>query len=359
MKDKKYYFGIFCALLSNIIFGFSFIFSKMALSVSHPLIILSVRFTFAFVFLNILLLSGKFKISLKGKPKTKLLLMGLAQPLLYFIFELYGLSMVSSALSGVIIALVPVVVIILARITLNENATVLQTICTMISIIGVCAISLISNNGSKNHFLGIILLVCAVICASVFNILSRSESAYFSPFERTYVMFLMGVIGFNLIAVSTLKESYFPLLISSLSNINFLIAIVYLSLFSSVLAFLLYNFSTTVISVIQSSSFSNIITAVTVLAGVIILKESFSVFEYILCIIIVLGVWGVNVFTTSNNWLLYKNELFKWTTHFNYSTSKSIQLRLSVKGLTFVSATKTCSGCIAYPESASRFSKTE
>lgn len=297
MKDKKQYLGIISALLANIIFGFSFIFSKTALSVSHPLIILSVRFTFAFIFLNILLISDRFKINLKGKPKTKLIFMGLAQPLLYFVFELYGLSMVSSALSGVIIALVPVVVIILARIILKENATALQTLCTLISIIGVSAISIISNNGSKNHFLGILLLVCAVICASVFNILSRSESAYFSPFERTYVMFLIGVIGFNLIAVLTLKETYFPLLIASLSNIKFLTAIIYLSLFSSVLAFLLYNFSTTVISVVQSSSFSNIITAVTVLAGVVILKESFSVLEYILCVIIVLGVWGVNIFT--------------------------------------------------------------
>lgn len=304
MKNKKQYLGIIAALLANIIFGFSFIFSKMALSVSHPLIILSVRFIFAFLFLNILLISGKFKINLKGKPKANLLFMSFAQPLLYFIFELYGLSMVSSALSGVIIALVPVVVILLARITLKENATVLQTICTIISIIGVSAISLISNDGSKNHFLGIILLVCAVICASVFNILSRSESAYFSPFERTYVMFLIGVIGFNLIAVLTLKENYFPSLITSLSNPKFLIAIIYLSVFSSVLAFLLYNFSTTVIIVVQSSSFSNIITAVTVLAGVVILKESFSVLEYILCVIIVLGVWGVNVFTkdaTLNN----------------------------------------------------------
>lgn len=297
MKDKKQYFGIIAALLANIIFGFSFIFSKTALSVSHPLIILSVRFTFAFIFLNILLISGKFKINIKGKPKAKLIFMGFAQPLLYFIFELYGLSMVSSALSGVIIALVPVVVIILARIVLKENATVLQTICTLISILGVSAISIISNNGSKNHFLGIILLICAVICASIFNILSRSESTHFSPFERTYVMFLIGLIGFNLIAVLTLKENYFTLLIESVSNPKFLVAIIYLSLFSSVLAFLLYNFSTTVISVIQSSSFSNIITAVTVLAGVVILKESFSVTEYILCAIIILGVWGVNVFT--------------------------------------------------------------
>lgn len=301
MSNKKQFLGILAALTANIIFGFSFIFSKTALSVSHPLVILSIRFTFAFIFLNILLLVGKFKLNFKGKPKSKLIIMGFAQPLLYFIFELYGLSMVSSALSGVIIALVPVVVIILAKIFLKENATALQTVCTLISIVGICAISIISNNGSKNHFLGIILLFGAVICAAIFNVLSRSESAVFSPFERTYIMFLIGVIGFNLIAFLVLKENYFSLIISSISNVKFIIPIIYLSLVSSVLAFLLYNFSTTQISVIQSSSFSNIITAVTVLAGVIILKEKFSLIEYILCAVIILGVWGVNVFTKENS----------------------------------------------------------
>lgn len=297
MADKRQCLGILAALAANIIFGFSFIFSKMALTVAHPLIILSVRFTFAFILLNLLWLSGKVKINLKGKPKLKLILMAIAQPLLYFIFELYGLSMVSSALSGVIIALVPVAVIILARIFLKETATALQTVCTLVSIIGVSAISIISNDGSKNHFLGVILLICAVVCASVFNVLSRSESSIFSPFERTYMMFLIGCVGFNLIALCVLKGNYVSQLTAALTNVKFLISISYLSGLSSVAAFMLYNFSTSNISVVQSASFSNIITAVTVLAGVIILKEKFSLLEYILCAVIILGVFGVNIFT--------------------------------------------------------------
>lgn len=297
MTDKKQIYGILAALIANTIFGFSFIFSKTALSVAHPMIILSVRFTLAFIFLNILWLLGCFKLEFKGKKKSKLILMAFAQPLLYFIFELYGLSFVSSALSGVIIALVPVVVIILAKLFLKESATALQTLCTVISIIAVSVISIISNDGNKNHFLGILLLIGAVVCAAVFNVLSRSESKNFSPFERTYIMFLIGVIGFNLITVFLLKEQYIPQLITAFSDLKFIISIVYLALLSSVAAFMLYNYSTTVISVVQSSSFSNIITVVTVLAGVIILKENFSVLEYLLCGVIILGVWGVNYFT--------------------------------------------------------------
>lgn len=297
MKNRSQIFGTCAALSANIIFGFSFIFSKLALSAAHPLIILAVRFTAAFAVMNLLLITGKFKISLKGKPKVKLIAMSAAQPLLYFLFELYGLSKVSSALSGVIIALVPVAAMLLSAAFLKERPTAAQIICTVISLAGISAVSIISNDGSKNYIAGIILLSAAVICAAFFNILSRSESETYSPFERTYFMFLIGSIGFIAIAAAALKNRFLPELVSAFKSPDFITAIIYLAVISSVAAFLLYNYSTSKISVIQASSFSNIITVVTVIAGVTLLEEHFSVAEYLLCAVIIAGVWGVNVFT--------------------------------------------------------------
>lgn len=296
MTKNKHLLGILGALLANVIFGFSFIFSKTALSVSHPLIILAIRFTVAFLTLNLLLALGLFKINFKALKSPWIWALAFAQPLLYFIFELYGLSLVSSALSGVIIALVPVAVMLLSTAFLKEKPTLLQWLFTLLSIVGVSLISIISNNGEHNYVLGILLLVGAVICAAVFNVLSRQQSSSCSAFERTYVMFLVGCIGFNLIALITLKQSYFPLIVQSLSSVKFIIAIIYLAIISSVLAFLLYNFATSHITAVQASSFSNIIPVVTVIAGVVILKEKMTVWGFILCGIIILGVWGVNKF---------------------------------------------------------------
>ncbi len=300
MNAKKQTLGILAALIANFIFGFSFIFSKLALENAEPLVILSARFTISFLVLNFLLLTGRFKIELKGKPKLKLILMGLMQPFFYFIFELYGLSLVSSALSGVIISLVPVLVMLLATVFLNEKPSFLQIVCTVLSIIGVSAISVISNDGSKNYLLGVILLIGAVVCAAFFNILSRYESKNFSPFERTYVMFLLAAAGFNAISFIRYRAEYLPKLFEAAKTPQFLIAVFYLAVLSSVVAFLLYNYSTTQISVLQSSSFSNIITVVTVLAGILILKENFGILECVLCLLIILGVWGVNSFTPEN-----------------------------------------------------------
>ena len=294
MKNKKDAAGVAAALAANMIFGCSFIFSKKALAVAHPLIILSVRFTVAFIVMSLLALCGKFRLNLNGKPKKRLLIMALAQPLLYFIFELYGLSLVSSALSGVIIALVPVAVMLLSVLFLGEKPTLLQGVCTAVSLIGISVMSIISNDGKENRVSGIFLLLAAVLCAAVFNILSRGESERFSPFERTWFMFSVGAVGFNAAAIAALRVNYLPELVSAVGSNDFWIAILYLAVLSSVAAFMLYNYSTTVISATRASSFSNIITVVTVIAGVTILHEHFTPIQYLLCALIILGVWGVN-----------------------------------------------------------------
>ena len=301
MTKNKTTTGVLCALFANVIFGFSFLFSKTALSVSVPLVILAARFTVAFLFLNILLLLGVFKINFKSIFKSPTLwLMGLAQPFLYFIFELYGLSLVSSAVSGVIIALVPVAVMLYSNLVLKEKATPMQWVFTLISIIGVSAISISSNNGEKTYTLGILLLLGAVICAAAFNLLSRKQSSDFSPFERTYVMFFIGFIGFNAAAVISLKQNYLPILMQSFCQSEFIISVIYLAIISSVLAFLLYNFATSNISAVMASSFSNIIPIVTVLAGLFILKEDLKILDICFCGLIILGVWGVNKFAAKN-----------------------------------------------------------
>lgn len=291
---KENLLGSLAALITNIIFGFSFLFSKIALDFAHPLIILSMRFTIAFLTLNILWLIGIVKLNFKGKNLKKIILMAIMQPLLYFIFELYGINSTSSALSGVIISLVPVAVICFSSVFLKEKPTVFQIICSLVSLCGIGAISIMSNDGADNNLYGIFLLLGAVVCAAFFNILSRSESAKFSPFERTYMMFLVGSLGFNIIAVLGLRGEFLKELSVAACNLPFWYSIVYLAVVSSIIAFMLYNFATTKISAVKAASFSNIITVVSVLAGIFIMKEHLSVPQLVCCALIILGVWGVN-----------------------------------------------------------------
>ncbi len=294
-QEKSQILGMGAAFLANFIFGFSFMFSKISLGFTKPVVVSASRFTIAFLVMNLLAVTKIIKVDYKGKKLGKLLLMSIAQPFLYFVFELYGIAFTSSALSGLIIALVPVVVMIISALFLSEKPTTFQSICTLVSLLGVGAVSMISNNGEQNRVLGVIMLFGAVVSAAVFNVLSRSEAKNFSPFERTYFMFFVGAIGFNLLGIVAMGKDYVPSVIGAFSHWEFVLSICYLAIISSVLAFILYNYATSHISVIKSSSFSNITTVVSVLAGLLILDEKFSIYQILLCIPIVLGVWGVNL----------------------------------------------------------------
>ncbi|MBQ2781248.1 MAG: DMT family transporter [Clostridia bacterium] len=294
MKSKQTQ-GMLAALATNLIFGFSFLFSKMAIAVAHPLTVLAVRFTVAFAALNILWLCGAAKPRFRGKKYGRLLLMSVAQPLCYFVLELYGISLTSSALSGIIIALVPVAVALICAF-LPEKPNGKQYLCAAVSLAGIIAISLLAENEGENKLLGIVLLAGAVIAAAAFNLLSRREAAAFSPFERTYVMFLIGTVGFHGIAFAAQRETYITELQKAAVSPTFWVAILYLAVVSSVAAFMLYNFATSHISAVRSASFSNIIPVISVLAGVFIMDEPFSLWEILLCIPVLLGVWGVNRF---------------------------------------------------------------
>ena len=286
--------GILAALVPNVIFGFSFLFSKIALDYAHPLMILAIRFTVAFAVLNILWLCKVIHLDFKGKDKKRLIMMSLAQPLLYFIMELYGINLTSSAMSGVLISLVPVGVIILSILVLKERPTNRQIFFSMLSLAAVIAITLASGNSGSNTLLGILLLMVAVFCASLFNILSRAESKRFSPVERTYMMFFIGTIGFNIIALVGLNANYVTELTRAVTSLPFWGAISYLSILSSIVAFMLYNYATTLISPVRAASFANITTVVSVFAGIFIMGETLTIVQLICCVFIIIGVLGGN-----------------------------------------------------------------
>lgn len=302
MNNKKR-LGVLAALTANLIFGFSFFFTTTALDAGlDPMILICARFTLAFIILNILWFFGVFKLNFKNKSIGRLLIMAIAQPLLYFIFETYGLNLVSSSISGVIISLVPVAVLIGYIVFFRGKPSKKQIIFSSLSVLCVIAISIITDSSSvKFSLTGIVLLLLAVICAAVFNMLSSSESAKFSPFERTYVMFASATIGFNLLSIILFKGKYFSSFIPVFSDISVTLSVLYLAVVSSILAFLLYNYATSTIDLVSAASFSSVIPICSVLAGIFLLDENLSYTLILLCAAIILCVYMVNISSAKKN----------------------------------------------------------
>ncbi len=289
--------GAIAALAANIIFGFSFLFLSVALGTgAPPMVIVSVRFTAALAILIILRVLGVIKINIKGKRLLPVIIMGMCQPFLYFICETYGVKRVSTSIAGVIIALVPVAVILINSLFFGSRPTAVQTVCSVISVGGVIAISIISSGGrAEFSAVGVVLLIAAVITAALFNVLSDRLSGEFTAAERTYIMFFIAAIGFNALSLFMYGGRFFALTAQALGNFKFTLSVVgYLAAASSVAAFLLMNYATENIGAVRSASFSNIISVCSVFAGVVILKEDVGVWQLLCCAVIIIGVFGAN-----------------------------------------------------------------
>lgn len=293
MLNNKKITGTLAALAAQIIFGFSFMFTKISLGYSSPFVVIADRYIIAFAGLTVAMIIAKRKIKF-NKGIYKLVLMSVFQPLLYFVFESYGIAMTTSAFSSVMIALIPVVAMICGIFILNEKPTLLQYLFTVLSVGGVAVATLAGNMEGTVTPLGVLLLSGAVISSASYNMMSRKISSEFSVFERTYAMTIIGLVFFLLFAL--IENRAAPLkIITSFAIPEYSLSILYLGIVSSVFAFLMLNYANTYLPVAKTTVFSNITTVVSVIAGSIFLKENLSVVSVMGIVMIITGVFAVQL----------------------------------------------------------------
>lgn len=301
-QEKIHILSLLAALVASVIFGMSFMFSKLALAVAKPTVLLAFRFAVAFIAMTLVILANAligrlrgrplFAFSLKGKPIGSLVLLGLIQPVLYFFCENYGILYTSSAVAGTIIAVVPIACILMDVLVLHEKVTRRQVICAVLCIGGVALI----YTGGETHIslLGLLLLLMTVGCDAVYYTLSHKAAAKSTAFEVTYVMFTVGMVFFIPAALiqgaGHMAETFLPAMQSG----GFWGAVIYLGVVSSVVAYFLLNFANAHLTVSEASLFSNVTTVVSVLAGVVLLKEPFGLWQIIGVAVILVCVYAAN-----------------------------------------------------------------
>ena len=281
--------------LGYLLCGFSFLFSKKALLVSEPFILLTSRFALTFIILNILLVFGIIKIKIPKKAILPAVILGLVQPVLYFILENYGLKYTTTSFTGMLSAISPVFAAILGVAFLGERPTVKQWFFIFLSIIGVFLVRA-GGDGGENTFAGMLCLFGAYLCGAVYNLLARYLAADLSPFTITYVMFTIGFIFFTAVSFIMYGSDTVPMIVSAAKDSGFVVSVIYLGAVSSVIAYSLINYSMGVLPVARSTVFGNVSTIVSVLSGVIIMHDPLSPVSIIAFVLILIGIWGVNRF---------------------------------------------------------------
>jgi len=288
--------AMIAVILGNAIFGLSFLFSKVILDMTVPSVLLAFRFTLAFVVLNLIVLFGKGKIefSLKGKPLKNILLLAIFQPVIYFFAESYGIAYTSSAFAGTIIAVIPIAGIICDILIMHVKVSKKQILCSVGSVIGV-AITTLGMESTDSSALGIIMLFIAVLAAAMFYVFSQKAGEHYNALERTYVMFAIGSVTYVIAALVQCAGQYDTLILPVVSSLQFWGGMIYLSVFSSVAAFMALNFGSSYIPVSQASIFANLTTVISIVAGVVVLHEAFTIQQVIGAAVILVSVYIASV----------------------------------------------------------------
>ena len=268
--------NILAAVICHTFWGVSFLASRTALNSASVIVLLSHRFLLAFCAMSLLLPVPELGCHLRKKDLKPLILLGLIEPVIYFFGEQYGI-LVST------LAAVPV---------LGEKPTAGQLFFSILSVGGVIGIGLLNKNSGTLDWIGVSGLLVAVFSAAAYTLLNRNIAVRYTPFERSYMMQAVGAVVFTVLAflqVHGKAEDY----MKPLSVPSYRVSVIFLSICCSIICYFLSSYVLTSLSVARSTVFANLTTAVSVIAGVLILHEPFSSVGFACCILIVFGIYGV------------------------------------------------------------------
>ncbi|MEG0156258.1 MAG: DMT family transporter [Anaerovoracaceae bacterium] len=287
---KPYFAGI----CFSFVVGFSFVSVKTCVSYATSLQILTYRFDFALIGILLVLLFSKQKLKLKEKPKGMALLTGFFY-IAFIALQTVGLAFSSSIESAILFSIVPVLVHLLATIFLKEKGTPLQTIFMFVCVSTLIYMIVRGATGISFSPLGTALLLLSSLSMAIHNVLTRYVRASYTPFEITTMIIVEGFVFFKVAAVvDGLINKNFAEYFQPFTHIEFTVSIIYLGVFCILISAQLMAYMQGNLPSTNAAIFGNLSTAISIVAGVVLLKEAILPYHIYCSILIIAAVIGMN-----------------------------------------------------------------
>lgn len=283
--------AIAAALGGNMIWGFSYLLTRIGQQYALPAQVLAIRFAIAFVLLNIMMLCGWEKLRLTGKKLRPLIFLCVTE-LCCFFFESYGIYYTNATIAGVFMAASPIAAILLAAVFLREYPTRGQALFCLLPVIGVAMISMAGESLGVVAPIGALCLVLFCFSSGAYKTANRAASM-FTPFERTYVLIGACTVAFSTLTAVQLRGDLRAYL-APFVHWEFTAAVLTLGVFCSIAANMLVNYASGRISVTKMANFGAVTTVCSTVSGILFLHEPMSWMIALGAVLILLGVWQVN-----------------------------------------------------------------
>lgn len=263
--------GHLSALITIIIWGTTFISTKVLLVNFQPIEILFFRFLIGFIILLIVYPKRIKEITLK--KEFIFAMAGLSGICLYYLLENIALTYTLASNVGIIISTAPFFTAILARIFMNkEKLKINFLIGFVIAISGIFLISF--NSGElKFNFTGDILALVASFIWAVYSLLTKKISEYeYNTIQTTRRIFMYGII----FMIPLLFVFDFELNFIKFTEAKFLFNIIFLGVGASALCFVTWNYAVKLLGAVKTSVYIYIVPVITVIASAVILNEKIT-----------------------------------------------------------------------------------
>ena len=281
---NKRYIGHISAIITILIWGTTFISTKILLNDFKPIEILFFRFLIGFVALLII-----YPKRLKGtnfKQEITFAAAGVCGITLYYLLENIALTYTTASAVGVIISTAPFFTAILSYLISKkkEKLSVSFFIGFAVSMGGICLLSF-ENLSLNVSPLGNLLALLSALVWALYSILSKKISGYgYNTIQSTRRIFLYGIV----FMIPFLFLFDFKLGFSRLFDMSNVMNMLFLGFGASAVCFVTWNFAVKSLGAVKTSVYIYLVPVITVVASALVLKEketAFSVFGIILTLL--------------------------------------------------------------------------
>ena len=233
---------------------------------------------------------------LEWKDVPLFLIAGFCQPFLYYMLETYAYDALNSpTIAETLLSTSPLLSPLFAAVLLREKVTRNNMIGIVISTAGVFVLSLMGGSDySIGSYWGIVLAFAAVSAAVIDSIMMRKAPMRYSALSFVFYTQLVSLMFF--IPIWWIKEG--PAVFDNgqwtMDNGQFVTAIgcvAYLTVFASVIAFILFCYALRQIGVTKANAFNNIRPAFTALWMLLFFGEQLPAAKWVGMVLIIVGLF--------------------------------------------------------------------
>jgi drug/metabolite transporter (DMT)-like permease len=255
--------GILALIAAVVIWGLTFVATKIALVDFQPFTLTVTRLILAWSVLYFFARREGYRLRQTFTPA--LLALGFTGVAFFYGVETIGLNLTSAASGSLIQAGIPALTAVAAFFLLRERLSPLQIAGVSLSVLGVIVITITGAFSLANDsLLGNLLVLLSTLSWVVYTILGKRLSLHFSPLVATTGGMgagLLFLLPFSMIEIATAGFPHF-------TPIGFA-AWFYLALGGSALAYFLWNYGLTHTNASVASPFINLIPVIGLFAAIL------------------------------------------------------------------------------------------